>query len=335
MRVVSLLPSATEILCHIGGDAMLVGRSHECDHPEAIGDRPTLTRQTTAYDPESGVGAAEIDAEVRRQRAEGRALYELDTDALAQLKPDLILTQDICDVCSVDLDAVREAAAVVEARAGTKPEVLALNPGTVEDVFDDVLRVGSAVGLAARAEEAAVALRGRLHTASEVVNPYDDGPVVGFMEWTEPVFVAGHWNVQLIERAGGRHPWNPTAAKPGSGAAVGPQMAERVAGKSIAVPADLFAAAEPEALVIAPCGLTLDQAAGECRRLMGEDWFRGLPAVRAGRVAVVDGSAMFNRPGPRLVDAFEWLCAWLNDRPERTPTGFPWRAMREIVGSAC
>ena len=334
MRVVSLLPSATEILCHLGGGDLLVGRSHECDFPPGLARLPALTSQSTAYDPASGVGAAEIDAEVRRQRAAGGALYRLDVDRLVELDPDVILTQDICDVCSVDLPTVQRAAAAIAERGGHTPAIITLNPETVEDVFDDLLRAASAVGLERAGEEGVVALRGRLHTASEVVNPYADGPVVGLMEWTEPVFVAGHWNVQLIERAGGYHPWNPTKAKPGSGAAVGPQMAERVAGRSIAVAPELFAAARPEALVVAPCGLTLPQAEHELRRLMTHDWFRELPAVRSGRVAAVDGSAMFNRPGPRLVDAFEWLCAWLNDRPERTPSGFPWTPIDRVMESA-
>jgi len=129
----------------------------------------------------------------------------------------------------------------------------------------------------------------------------------------------------LIERAGGRHPLNETVPKPGSGAAAGPQQAERTAGKSIAVSTEVFAASAPEFVVVAPCGLTLDQSAAEAERLMREPWFAQLPAARAGRVAAVDGSQMFNRPGPRLIDAFEWLAGWINDRPELIPADFPWR----------
>lgn len=326
MRVVSLLPSATEIMALIGGEPLLVARSHECDFPEPVRHLPALTGQRTAYNPGSGVSAARIDAQVRELSAAGQPLYTLDEEALAQLKPDLILTQDLCSVCSIDLEAVRRVADGLSPR----PEVLSLNPDSVEAVFDDVLRIGEAVGRAREARDAVVALRGRLHTAAECVNPYVDGPRVGFMEWSDPIFIAGHWTVQLIERAGGRHPLNETVPRPGSGAAAGPQQAERTAGKSIAVSNEVFAASQPEFIVIAPCGLTLEQSAAEAERLMREPWFAELPAARAGRVAAVDGSQMFNRPGPRLVDAFEWLAGWLNNRPELIPAEFPWR----LIGSA-
>lgn len=325
MRIVSLLPSATEILCRIGGQGLLVGRSHECDFPGGLEALPPLTAQRTTYDAADPEASRKVDEQVRASMAMGESLYTLDTERLADLRPDLILTQDLCDVCSIDLGTVRAAAAAIGARTGTTPEVLSLNLDTVEGVLDDHLRIGKAAGLEDAANVAVVEMVQRMNRAQEYVNPYDDGPVVGFCEWTDPVYVAGHWTVQLIERAGGRHPWNPTEPKPGTGAAVGPQQAERVAGKSIAVPPEVFAAAEPQWLIVAPCGLSLDQAEAEAQRLIAEDWARALPAVRAGRVAAVDGSAMFNRPGPRLVDALEWLVALLNNRPELIPADFPWR----------
>src|SRR5690606_6297571 len=140
----------------------------------------------------------------------------------------------------------------------------------------------------------------------------------------------GHWTVQLIERAGGRHPLNETVARPDAGAAAGPQQGERVAGKSVRAPAEALAATRPEALVIAPCGLSVEQTRRAVEAdLRGQGWFEGLPAVRSGRVALVDGSRMFNRPGPRLAEAFEWLVGWLNGRPELIPEGFPWEEMGE------
>ena len=321
MRVVSLVPSATEILCSVGAGDMLVGRSHECDHPPGLGGVPVLTGSRTHADFANPDASAGIDAQVRAATEAGEPLYTLDERLLADLKPDLILTQDLCSVCSIDGASVRAVAGSLD----PSPGVLALNPKTVEGVYDDMLRVGGAVGMERQAMHAVVSLRERADRALEHVNPYIDGPVVGFMEWTDPVFVAGHWSVQLIERAGGRHPLNRAVPKPGSGAAVGPQMAERVAGHSIAVEPEMFAAVRPEALVIAPCGLTLDQAWAETGKLAERGWFRALPAVRAGRVAVVDGNQMFNRPGPRLIDALEFLVGWLNDREHLIPRGFPWR----------
>lgn len=322
MRVVSLVPSATEILCAIGGRSLLVGRSHECDFPQGLEAVPVLTASRTHADWAAPDAARSIDAQVRGATASGEPLYTLDADLLTDLRPDLILTQDVCSVCSIDQAVVRRVAEGLSPR----PAVLSLDPGTVEAVMDDMLRVGRAVGRERDAMHAVVALRERGDRALEHVNPYVDGPIVGFMEWTDPIFVAGHWSVQLIERAGGRHPLNETVAKPGSGAAVGPQQAERVAGHSVAVTPEIFAAVRPEVLVIAPCGLTLEQAWAETGKLAEQAWFRDLPAVRAGRVAVVDGNQMFNRPGPRLFDALEFLVGWLNGREDLIPEGFPWRA---------
>ncbi len=324
VRVVSLLPSATETLAAIGALDLLVARSHECDFPDGLAHLPALTAQRTRYDAASPTAASDVDARVREARAAGQSLYELDANALAALKPDVILTQDLCDVCSIDLRSVRGVAATLD----PAPEVIALNPETIEGVLDDLLTVGRAVGRAREASRAVVALSDRMLRAQEHVNAYEQGPVVGFMEWTDPIFVAGHWTVQLIERAGGRHPLNETVADDDAGSAAGLQQSQRRAGRSIAVSPEVFAATRPDCLVIAPCGLTLDQTRAEAARLHEKTWFRELPAVRAGRVALVDGSAMFNRPGPRLVDAFEWLVGWVQGRPELIPDGFPWEAMQ-------
>lgn len=330
-RVVSLLPSATEILCRIGGGGMLIGRSHECDFPKELSAIPALTGQRTVYDPQGGTGAAAVDTQVREaMSSDGAAsLYTLDTGLLTELAPDVILTQDLCEVCSIDLASVNTAVRAIAENTGRAPEVIALSPETVEGVLDDHLKVGRAVGLEARAAQAVFELRGRWISAESYVNPYTEGPVVGFLEWPDPLYVAGHWTVQIIERAGGRHPLNEGVPKADMGAAAGMQAGQRVAGKSIRVPAEAFVATRPGFLVVCPCGLTLEQAWAETERLRDEAaWWGDLPAVRSGNVAVVDGSAMFNRPGPRLVDAFEWLTGWLNDRPELIPAGFPWRMFR-------
>jgi len=321
MRIVSLIPSGTEIVALLDAQSMLVGRSHECDFPASISDVPALTTQRTHFDPKAGIGAKEIDQQVARSIQDGKSLYAIDTKRLVDLKPDLIIAQDLCAVCSIDLDSLRKAVATMPKPA----KILTLNPHTVEDILDDIYRVGEAIGCSDRAMHEAVKLRQRMDRAEEHINPYDDGPVCGFMEWTDPIYIAGHWNVQLIERAGARHPLNETAARPGSGAAVGPQQAERVAGHSIAVPPELFCATNPKHLVIAPCGCSLAQALAETNRLFSDEpWFRALPAVLDSRVAVVDGNQMFSRPGPRIVDALEFMVGWLNGCPHLIPEGFPW-----------
>ncbi|MEQ8845232.1 MAG: ABC transporter substrate-binding protein [Phycisphaerales bacterium] len=335
MRIVSLLPSATEILCLVGGKDLLVGRSHECDFPSGpdggLGHLPVLTAARTTYAGGPGASAA-VDQQVRTAlsgSSEGSSppsLYELDTQMLETLEPDIILTQNLCEVCSIALPEVEAAAQRIGERTGREPRVISLDPHTLEQVYDDCLAIGKAIGHEGDAMHAVAQLRERFYAAADLVPAFAHAPVVGFLEWTEPIFIAGHWTVQLIERAGGRHPLNETVAKAGAGSAMGAMHSERVAGKSIAVPPEVFAATQPEALVVAPCGLTLAQTREAAQELADQDWFQSLPAVQAGKVALVDGNQYFNRPGPRLVDAFEWLVAWLHDRPERMPAGFAWEA---------
>ncbi|MHC4948945.1 MAG: ABC transporter substrate-binding protein [Planctomycetota bacterium] len=298
MRVVSLLPSATELLCACGGTDLLVGRSHECDFPPAIADRPVLTgRRTTA------AASADIDRQVRAALAgdDAASLSALDVERLRALRPDVILTQDPCEVCFIDLEAVRGVAASMS----PAPRVVSLDPASVEDVFDDLLRVGEAVGRERAAAEALVRLREAYWTAVDHVNPYVEGPEVAFLEWMDPLFAAGHWTPQLVVAAGGRHSLNPPGAR------------------SRRITPEELVAARPERLIVCPCGLDLAAIGRELPALESAPWWDGLPAVAAGRVALVDGSRMFNRPGPRLVEAFRWLVGWLNDRPELVPAGFP------------
>lgn len=248
-----------------------------------------------------------IDRTVREHLGAGQSLYDLDSEGLAALRPDVILTQDLCAVCSIDLAAVRQAASGLVPR----PEVVSLNPTTIEGVLDDVLRVGEACGVGARALRVVVGLRERLARAQEFVNAYAEGPSVVFLEWTQPLFCAGHWTVQLIERAGGRHVLNPSPRD-------GPAGASRVVR-----PEEVIAAA-PEYVIVCPCGASFETSRLWTEALAREPWWGGVPAVRSGRVAVVDGNQMFNRPGPRLVEGFEFLVGWLQGRPGLIPAGFPW-----------
>lgn len=298
---------------------MLVGRSHECDFPAAIQDRPVLTSQTTEFTTPS-----EVDAIVTASIGAGEPLYRLDEALLEELRPDVILTQDLCDVCSIDLPTVRRVAATMS----PAPRVVSVNPETFEGVLDDVLTIGAAVGLTDAAETLVVELRERFYRTSEAVPSFLEGPTVAFLEWTDPIFVGGHWTPQLIERAGGRHPLNPTHAAEGAGSGVAAQLDQRVAGKSIRVSPEALVESRPEFVVVCPCGLDLAATRAVVQEIENEQWWRDLPAVQAGRVALVDGNQMFNRPGPRLVDAFEWLVGWLNDRPELMPEGFPWESWK-------
>lgn len=316
-RVVSLLPSATELLAAAaphGFAKLLVGRSHECDFPPSIAHLPVLTAARThmpqAVPTTTGTWAA-IDSQVSTALSQGQALYTIDEQLLAALRPDIILTQNLCDVCSIDLATVHRVAASLPAPC----TVLSLDATTIEGIFDDLLRVGTAVGTLQAATTAVVRLRERMFEAGEFVNAYEEPRPVALLEWTDPLFCAGHWSVQLLERAGAAHPWNPTVIRDTAGAAMGPQQGERVAGKSLRITPAQLAEHDPHAIIIAPCGLSLAHAQSAAHELMQHGWASSLRAVREKRVAIVDGNQWFNRPGPRIVDAFEWLVSWLHNVP--------------------
>lgn len=296
VRVVSLVPSATELLCAIGGDALLVGRSHECDWPATITDRPSLTRARTGRGTPS-----EIEAEVVQATAQKQSLYELDGRLLESLEPDVILTQDLCDVCSIDLESVERFAASFS----KTPEIVSLNPRCIEDVFDDLLKIGSACNLASKARHTLAAMRERWWHAQDFVNAYVDGPQVVVIEWTDPLYVAGHWTPDLVIAAGGRHDLNASGA-----------VSRRI------MPEDLLEIM-PERIVICPCGRDLENAVNDACLLRDTSWWSLLPAVQDSQVMVVDGNAMFSRPGPRLIDAMEWMTSWFQSRTELRPPDFP------------
>ncbi len=205
--------------------------------------------------------------------------------------------------------------------------VLRLDPRGVEEAIDDCLRVSQAVGLQDAGTRLAVSVRNRLFAAAEFVNPYADGPVVAFVTRTRPPTGAGSWIVQLIERAGGRYPWNPTVARPGTGEATGPQHGERLAGPAAELRGVEFVEHEPDALVICPEGLGLEESEAAAREFLGQRRFASLVTRTSGRVAVVEGRGTFGRAGPRLADCFEWLVGWLHDRPDLMPASVRWRAL--------
>jgi len=305
LRIASLLPSATEILCFIGGGHLLVGRSHEDNFPQEITHLPFLTGQVTQF-----TTASDVNQKVSETLSSGQSLYTIDEQQLCNLNVDLILTQDLCKVCAIDLQTVERIAA----RLSPRPRILCLNPQNLDDVLQNLMEVGEAVGLAPRAKEALAALHARLHAVDACVALHSQShrrvSNVAFIEWSDPLYVGGHWTPQLIERAGGCHPLNPGKGSNG-------------AGKSFAVTADQLVASDPELIIVCCCGLDLAAVRHEAASLQAKDWWPSLRAVQAGRVALVDGDAMFNRPGPRLVDALEWLCSVLTEQPDRSPPDFP------------
>jgi iron complex transport system substrate-binding protein len=287
MRIVSLVPSATEMLFALGLGDEVIAVTHECDYPPAARERPKVTRDVIG----PGLTPAEVDRAVRELTEQGKAIYELDEPALRRLQPDLIVTQELCAVCAVSYDDVR---AVAE-RLDTTPKVLSLDPRTLGEVLGDARTLAQATG----AKDAAVDLVRDAATRIDRVRLAVRGsePVsVAALEWLDPVFVAGHWTPQLIEYAGGID----VLGLPG----------EHSAQRSW----EEVRAAEPEVVVVMPCGYDAERSRSEAEAFADE-----LASVGARRVVAVDAAGLFSRPGPRLIEGLELLAHVLH--PDRLPDG--------------
>ncbi len=286
MRIVSLLPAATDIVAELGLAAHLVGRTHECDWPPAhVAGVPVVT--AAGFDA-GAMTSREISAAVGGATHQGSSLYTLDSAALAALAPDVVLTQDLCEVCALSYREVSRSLRVL--RAG--PKVLSLEPHTLQEVLDCLLRVGRELGVADVARQRVAALRERLGTVRDAVQEAvaDGGrPPVAAVEWLDPLWPAGHWVPEQIRYAGGA----PLLAAPGEHTA--------------AIRWETLREARPEVVVLMPCGFPPERTLAEWRALTALPGWEDLPAVRAGQVWVVDGPAYFNRPGPRVVRGAEVL----------------------------
>jgi iron complex transport system substrate-binding protein len=280
-RIVSLLPSATEVLFALGAGPQVVGVTFECDHPVEVRSRRIVS--TTAL-PE-GLTPAQIDAEVRARLAAGEDLYSLDEGALRDLDPDLVVTQDLCAVCAVD---VTEVDAALD-HLGCRAEVLTLDPMTLEDVLSSVGQVGAATGRLAEAGRLTALLRSRLEAVAAAVAPAVSAggrPRVAMLEWTDPPFAPGHWVPDMAAAAGGLS----VLGRPGR--------------RSAAIGWEDVAGADADLVVVAPCGYRLDGARQLASALIDSGCLPGGVPVWA-----VDADAAFVRPGPRLVDGIEALAA--------------------------
>lgn len=305
MRVASLLPSATEILHFTGATDTLAGVTHECDYPRGVEKLPKLTASRI----QSGMSSAEIDAAVGEMSDEG-GIYTLDTELLAEISPDLILTQGLCEVCAVSMNVVERAASALD----PKPEILSMNPTSLGDVLDCIAAVGKAVDREDETREKLAALRERLDRVERAVEGLPK-PRLGCIEWLDPPFSAGHWVPEMVRLAGGEELFA------GEGEPSGRLLWE-----------DVFEA-EPEVLVLTPCGFDVQRTAGEAVALDELPGWKDVPAVGSGRVWAVDANSYFSRPGPRLVDGVEILARILHPdafdgKPERekaTPLSYAFR----------
>jgi iron complex transport system substrate-binding protein len=295
MRIVSLVPSATEILFALGAGDHVVAVTHECDHPAGVRDLPRVTRDVIG----PGLAADEIDRAVRELTRAGRSIYELDATALRRLRPDLIVTQALCSVCAVSVDDVRAIAEALD----PVPRVVSLDPHTLGEVRGDVRTLAQAVDAkdagvdlvqdaAARVDRVRLATRGGKR------------PRVAALEWLDPVFVGGHWVPQLIEYAGGEDMLG-LAGEPSE---------ERSWAEVVA--------ARPHLVVVMPCGYDTERGFEEAER-----YGDALAGLGAERIVVADAAAWFSRPGPRLIEGLEWLGHVLH--PDRLPQ--PPAGVRELV----
>ncbi len=286
MRIVSLLPSATEIVCAVGLRDALVGRSHECDFPPGVERLPALCEPKV---PIHGA-SREIDREVRRLVADGLSVYRVDAEALRALAPDVVVTQTQCEVCAV---SEADVVAATCDWAGGAVRIVSLAPARLDDVLVDVERVGTALGVAERGAAVVARLRERLAALAARTRELPR-PSVACIEWPDPLMAAGNWVPELVELAGGRNLFG----------AVGEH--------SPWLQWDAVRAADPDVIVAMPCGFDLARTRREMASLERLSGWDNLRAVRAGRVAVVDGHQYFNRPGPRLVESAEILAEILH-----------------------
>jgi iron complex transport system substrate-binding protein len=287
MKIVSLLPSATEIVYALGLGNSLAARTHECDYPAEVLRKPIITRSVL---PE-GLSSSEIDAAVREQLSSSHSLYTIDRDLLAAIEPDVILTQQLCDVCAVSYDDVLEA---VQALPAPGPCLVNLEPTSLEAVWETITRVGAATGRETEALRLTTSLRARVKSIRERAASAKTRPRTVLLEWLDPLFCGGHWDPELVEIAGGFD-------------ALG-----RMHAPSTTISWESLRAFAPEVLVIAQCGFGTERTAQDMAGFARLPGFSELPAVRNRRVTIVNGSDYFSRPGPRLADSLEILASLIH-----------------------
>jgi iron complex transport system substrate-binding protein len=280
-RIVSLLPSATEIVCAVGAAGELVGVSHECDFPPEVQGRRVLTRPRIAL----GGSSRAIDAAVRDVIANALSIYAVDEAALAALEPDVIVTQDLCEVCAVSLDDVERAVARLAHGRGVR--IVSLRPTRLGDVLDDMVRVAAAIDRCDAAAAVRAALQARIEAIAARAAVVGSRPRVVSLEWIDPLMIGGTWMPELIELAGG------VAAGAVAGA------------PAPTITTDELRALAPEVVVVKPCGFSLPRTLEE-REVIERSVLAVVPGAR---VYVADGNAFFNRPGPRLVESLEIMAA--------------------------
>ncbi|MGH9815203.1 MAG: cobalamin-binding protein [Candidatus Acidiferrales bacterium] len=287
LRIVSLIASATEIVCAMGYRAQLVGRSHECDFPPSVNELPVCTEPKLRID----VSSREIDEQVKRILTEALSVYRVDAERLRALRPDVVVTQSHCEVCAVSLrDVERALCDWIESR----PQIVSLEPDSLDDVWRDIRRVATAFGAPARGEELVAELQQRMSAVQATAAKFPQRLTVACIEWIDPLMAAGNWMPELVEMAGGVNLFG-------------------VAGKhSPWMTWEELRAKDPDVIVVLPCGFDIARSRQEMPALTQRPDWRELRALCNSRVYIADGNQYFNRPGPRLADSLEILAEILH-----------------------
>lgn len=303
-RIVSLIPSATEIVAFLGLTDALMGRSHECDYPEVIQSLPVCT--APKFNPEGT--SLEIHDRVTNLLQSALSVYQVKTDVLQELRPTHILTQAQCEVCAVSLPDVEQAVAEL---VDSHPQIISLQPDTLAEVWADIGRVGEKLGVSA--VEGIMALEQRVNACTSHTQPLaaTDRPTVACIEWIDPLMAAGNWIPEMVQLAGGSNLF-------GSSGQHSPWLKW-----------EELIAANPDIIVVMPCGFDLDRTRQEALQLTQHLQWPSLKAVQSGRVYVTDGNQYFNRPGPRLVDSLEILAEIFY--PDRIHYGFQGKGWEPLI----
>ena len=281
-RIVSLIASATEIVCALGFEDQLVGRSHECDYPPSVKLLPQLTSPKFKVEGSS----LEIDQRVKSIVQEALSVYRVDARALEELKPTHIITQSQCEVCAVSLKDVEQAVCEL---TSSRPIIVSLEPNALDDVWADIRRVGNSLGASERAEDLVDQLESRMDDIVQRTHWLETNPTVAYIEWIDPMMAGGNWMPELVEMAGGLNLF-------GDAGKHSPWMTW-----------DELIAKDPDIIFVSPCGFDITRTLEEMHLLSDKSEWKGLSAVVSGRVVVADGNQYFNRPGPRLAESLEIL----------------------------
>jgi iron complex transport system substrate-binding protein len=306
-RIVSFLPSATEMAYALGLGDQIVGVTHECDYPPEVAGKPVVVRNVLSIE---SMSQPEIDAAVTQRMRDGLSLYQVDEKLLRELAPDLILTQDLCQVCAPSGNEVSQALELLP----KKPQILWLTPKSLDQIFDNLRELGEATDRLREAEGLIADRRAGLEHIASITNKLSQRPRVFCIEWLDPVYCSGHWMPEMVEIAGGVD----SLARKGA--------------DSVRIPWDAVLDWAPEVLIITPCGFNLDKVIEQALQLLPYPGWSDLPAVRNSRVYAVDANSYFARPGPRVVEGTKLLAHLF--RPDLFNWEGPPRAFQRIAPSA-